>query len=271
VHSPKKAVTLMHVASPDRYLTVFTKHKQEMLTNGFTVIEGMYSEAEIGSIIHTIRDADSSRPTFRKTSDLFAIRQFLKEVPQSFPLIFTGRLTEVVNTLFGSHFFVVKSIYFDKPGESNWFVSYHQDLTISVNKRIEMEGFGPWSVKQNQFAVQPPLAILENNFTIRIHLDDTKENNGALRVIPGSHLKGVYRPETIDWAKETEVTCPVPKGGIMLMRPLLLHASRRSTNHQKRRVIHIEFSCKHLPAPLNWSERLERKPEGNMVFRPYGL
>jgi ectoine hydroxylase-related dioxygenase (phytanoyl-CoA dioxygenase family) len=246
-------------------MTDFTKQKQEMTTNGFTVIEGIYSEVEVASIIDTIRHADSSGPTFRKTNDLFAIRQFLKEVPQSLPFIFNARLNEVINALFGSHYFVVKSIYFDKPGESNWFVSYHQDLTISVDKRVEMKGFGPWSVKQNQFAVQPPLDILENNFTIRIHLDDTDENNGALRIIPGSHLKGVIRPETIDWTKETEVTCPVPKGGIMLMRPLLLHASSRSTNQKKRRVIHIEFSCKTLPAPLNWSENLDRKPADSMV------
>jgi ectoine hydroxylase-related dioxygenase (phytanoyl-CoA dioxygenase family) len=67
---------------------------------------------------------------------------------------------------------------------------------------------------------------------LRIHLDDTDENNGALRVIPKSHVKGIYRSETIDWSKETEVTCKVPKGGIMLMRPLLLHASSRTTNNK---------------------------------------
>jgi ectoine hydroxylase-related dioxygenase (phytanoyl-CoA dioxygenase family) len=100
---------------------------------------------------------------------------------------------------------------------------------------------------------------LESNFTIRIHLDDTDEHNGALRVIPKSHMKGIYRPETIDWAKETEVTCKVKKGGVMLMRPLLLHASSRTTNGKRRRVIHIEFSNRTLPAPLKWSKRMEEQ------------
>ena len=121
-------------------------------------------------------------------------------------------------------------------------------------------------MKQNQYAVQPPLHILENNFTIRIHLDDTDENNGALRVIPKSHAKGIYRPETIDWSKEREVTCIVSKGGVMLMRPLLLHASSRTTNNKKRRVIHIEFSNQSLPEPLQWSELTRKEPAGNMVF-----
>ena len=237
-----------------------------MMDNGFTVIANVYSGAELKSIIDAIEHVDSSKPTFRKTNDLFAIRQFLKEVPQSLPFIFTDRLTYIINILFGADYFVIKSIYFDKPGESNWFVSYHQDLTISVNRKVEVKGFGPWTTKQNQYAVQPPLEILEGNFTIRIHLDDTNEDNGALRVIPGSHLKGIYRPETIDWSKETEVTCNVPEGGIMLMRPLLLHASSRTTNNKKRRVLHIEFSNKPLPEALKWSERMERKPAGNIVF-----
>src|SRR6476661_3396034 len=96
--------------------------------------------------------------------------------------------------------------------------------------------FWSWTVKQDQFSVQPPLAVLQNNFTIRIHLDDTDENNGALKVIPGSHRKGIYRPETIDWSTEKEVVCRVAKGGVMIMRPLLLHASYRTSNSKQRRV-----------------------------------
>ena len=98
--------------------------------------------------------------------------------------------------------------------------------------------------------------ILENIFTIRIHLDNTNENNGALKVVPRSHAKGIYRPETIDWNMETEEICSVEKGGIMIMKPLLLHGSNRTTNCNKRRVIHIEFSDMELPEELNWAERM---------------
>ena len=104
--------------------------------------------------------------------------------------------------------------------------------------------------------MQPPLDISQNIFTIRIHLDDTNEHNGALKVIPKSHLKGIYRPETINWETETEIICKVPKGGIMIMRPLLLHSSGRTTSSKKRRVIHIEFSNMELPDELKWAERM---------------
>jgi len=234
----------------------FQNHKNRMTENGFTVINNIFSDEEVDKITEVIEHIDTSRETFRKSEDLFAIRQFLKEIPEVKELIFNQNIKTVIQEIFGDSYFVVKSIYFDKPERSNWYVAYHQDLTISVDKKAALENFGPWTTKQNQFAVQPPLSISENIYTIRIHLDDTDENNGGLKVIPGSHAKGIYRPETIDWTVETETICNVEKGGIMIMKPLLLHGSNRTTNGKKRRVIHIEFSDKELPEELNWSERL---------------
>ncbi len=88
---------------------------------------------------------------------------------------------------------------------------------------------------------------------IEIHLDDTDADNGALKVIPGSHKKGIVRPEGVG---EGEVFCPVKKGAVMLMSPLLMHASNRTTNNMKRRVVHLEFSNQSLQGGLKWSEFL---------------
>ena len=228
-------------------------------TNGFAVVNDVFSNRQITDLLSVISGADTTRPTFRKSAGLFAIRQFLKEIPEVADHLFTHKFIEIIEGIFGADYFVTKSIYFDKPEQSNWFVAYHQDLTISVSEKKEINGYGPWTVKQEQFAVQPPLEILERNFTVRIHLDDTTYENGALKVIPTSHSKGVYRPETIDWKREKEVICEVAKGGIMIMRPLLLHSSDRTTNNNKRRVIHIEFGTNKLPQGLEWSEQMEYK------------
>ena len=224
---------------------MITKHLKE---KGYAIIDNIFTSEEVILIIDKIKQANSSKPTFRKTNDLFAIRQFLKEIPETHALIFNSRLNRIITEYFGHDYFVVKSIYFDKPEKSNWFVAWHQDLTISVDKKFDLPGFGPWTIKQDQFAVQPPLDILENIFIIRIHLDDTDEKNGALRVIPGSHLNGVQR-----YSKgpgDEEEICRVKRGGIMIMRPLLLHASNRTISNNRRRVIHIEFSNSRLPYGL---------------------
>jgi ectoine hydroxylase-related dioxygenase (phytanoyl-CoA dioxygenase family) len=230
--------------------------QQELYRKGFEVVEGIYTSAEVQQITGAIENADASQSLFRKSADLFAIRQFMKAIPGVADLIFNDRFKAAVSQFAGDNYFVIKSIYFDKPQASNWFVAWHQDLTISVDKRINTGGYGPWTVKQDQYAVQPPVDILENIVTIRIHLDDTNEDNGALRVLEGSHLKKIVRPEMVDKNAETEIICNVPAGGVMLMKPLLLHSSGRTVNNQRRRVIHLELSDKELPDGLQWAERL---------------
>lgn len=221
---------------------------------GYAIINDIYTDEEINSILKIIKKFESSNDTFRKTQDVFAIRKVINEIPQIKPYIFNDNLKEIIKSIGNENFFVVKSIYFDKPETSNWFVAYHQDLTISVNNKQEINGYSNWTKKQNQFAVQPPLDILENIFTIRIHLDDTTNENGAVKVIEKSHLQGISRSELIDWNTEKETICEVQKGGIMLMKPLTLHSSTRTTNGKRRRVLHIEFSNLHLDKNLEWSE-----------------
>ena len=46
----------------------------------------------------------------------------------------------------------------------------------------------------------------------------------------------------------------VPVGGALVMRPLLLHASRRSQSGWHRRVLHIEYAGCDFPEPLQWHE-----------------
>jgi len=236
------------------------KKVEQLQDDGFTIIESVYNTIEIEKLntiiaIATTKKANSL--TFRKHKDLFAIRQFINEVPETLPIIFNTKLKEAILKFLGDDFFIIKSIYFDKPKKSNWFVSYHQDLTISVLEKVLTEGYEKWTVKEKQFAVQPPTTILENNFTIRIHLDDTTRHNGALKVIKGSHSTGIQRIENIVHHIDKEQVCEVKKGGIMIMKPLLFHASNKTTNDQRRRVIHIELSNQNLPAPLAWSEKVD--------------
>ncbi len=124
--------------------------KTEIESLGFTLVENVFSNTEIETIVHIINEASSDKPAFCKATGLFAIRQFLKEIPEAIPLVVVPRIKDLIEQVFGKEFFIVKSIYFDKPEGSNWFVSYHQDLTICVTKKWVVEGFGPWTVKRDQ-------------------------------------------------------------------------------------------------------------------------
>jgi hypothetical protein len=150
----------------------------------------------------------------------------------------------------------IRAIYFDKSPEQNWLVPWHQDLTIAVSHQLDIEGFGPWSEKDGITHVQPPIQMLEHMITLRIHLDDTDESNGALRVQPRSHRHGRLGAAEIEtWRRgQAAVTCHAGIGDILLMRPLILHSSGRSSSLRHRRILHIEYAGYSLPDGLKWNE-----------------
>ncbi len=163
-------------------------------------------------------------------------------------------LLDLVRPHLASEPFAVRAIYFDKLPEANWLVPWHQDLTISLRARVEAPGFGPWSTKESVPHVQPPIELLERMLTVRLHLDDADDSNGALRVLPGTHRLGRLSAEQIRElrSRQAEVLCTVAAGDALLMRPLLLHASGRSTSPRHRRVLHIEYAAFQLPSGLQW-------------------
>ncbi|WP_460553185.1 phytanoyl-CoA dioxygenase family protein [Hymenobacter daeguensis] len=226
----------------------------QFAVKGFALLPGLYDQPEIAALLHAIECAPAGGPNFRRSQDVFAIRDLLGEVPALWPLLDTAALRTVLARLFPDGCHLTKAIYFDKPAGSNWLAAWHQDLMINVDRRADLPGFGPWTSKPEGISVQPPVAVLENECTIRIHLDDCDATNGALKVVPGSHLRGVVPAADIAALTPTAAVCAVPAGGAMLMKPLLLHASNRSTSERPRRVIHLEFASVELPAGLAWRE-----------------
>ncbi len=151
----------------------------------------------------------------------------------------------------------VRGILFDKNPTANWLVAWHQDLTICVQERRDVEGYGPWSLKHGVPHVQPPVALLEHMVTLRLHLDDADESNGALQVIAGTHRRGKIHADEIEVirTKEPVICCKTNAGDILLMKPLLLHASSKATTPAHRRVVHLEFAPHDaLAAKLAWYE-----------------
>jgi ectoine hydroxylase-related dioxygenase (phytanoyl-CoA dioxygenase family) len=149
----------------------------------------------------------------------------------------------------------VRALFFDKTPARNWFVAWHQDRIVALNRRIEMPGWGTWTQKDGVHHAQPPLAVLEHMVTIRLHVDDADEQGGCLRVIPGSHRFGILRQDEIDQvvAVSTPQACKVDAGDAVIMSPLLLHSSRKSQRLAHRRVVHLDYSSYELPSGICWA------------------
>jgi hypothetical protein len=168
----------------------------------------------------------------------------------------TGAPFRLATAVLGTPVQATKLTVFDKRPDANWSVPWHQDLTIAVEQRIEVTGFGSWSIKLGVPHVQPPASLLERILAIRVHLDDTPPSNGALRVLPGTHKLGRLSNADVSALRGQvqEETCVVPAGGAMLMSPLLVHASSRTHGEKRRRVLHFEYCAAALPGGLSWPE-----------------
>lgn len=218
--------------------------KHEVEPHGFSVASDVLPPAQQQALLAALGPVSG------------AGRRGLLAVPAVAALACSARLLDLVRPHLSSEPLAVRAIYFDKSPETNWLVPWHQDLTLALYVRMETPGFGPWSNKDGIPHVQPPVDLLQQMLTIRLQLDDADEASGALRVLPGTHRLGRLSSERIQElrAQQLDFLCVASAGDALLMRPLLLHASSRSTSTRHRRVLHIEYAGFTLPPGLQWHE-----------------
>ena len=165
-----------------------------------------------------------------------------------------SRLTNIVSELIGAPASVVRAIAFDKSPSNNWALGWHQDRTICVKQRSNVDGFGPWTVKQGMHHVQPPFYITAQMVTVRIHLDPVTSANAPLKVALGSHRLGrvADREAEAVAAQHDQLQCLASSGDVWIYSTPILHASERSSSGGHRRVLQLDFCSRALPKPLEW-------------------
>jgi ectoine hydroxylase-related dioxygenase (phytanoyl-CoA dioxygenase family) len=166
-------------------------------------------------------------------------------------------LAGLAGSALGAPAFPYRATLFDKSSRANWLVAWHQDTALPVAARVDAAGWGPWTTKAGVLHAMAPADALERVLALRIHLDDSTADNGPLRVVPGSHRDGVLPDAEIDRrvTSGTAVTCLADRGDVLLMRPLLLHASSKAANAAPRRVLHVEYATdRTLPGGLRLAD-----------------
>jgi hypothetical protein len=149
----------------------------------------------------------------------------------------------------------VRAVLFDKTADANWAVAWHQDRVIAVKERREVEGFGLWSRKGGAIHVTPPLDVLEQMVTLRIHLDPCGADNAPLRVALGSHRLGrvpADRTAAIA-AGHRQCDCLAQTGDVWAYATLILHTSARAAAPSRRRVLQVDYAALDLPGGLEWA------------------
>ena len=205
-------------------------------TSGFAILPQLLSATEVKRLLDNLENS----PLHRSRA---GIRHALKH-PAVAELANDSRLLSLAKQILGEEAIPFHATLFDKSPTANWLVMWHQDTALPIRERREMPGWGPWSVKEGVTYAHAPAPTLSNVVALRIHLDDSAESNGPLRVLPETHNLGVLDEQSIHKLTEeiAPAECLVDQGGVLAMRPLLVHASSKSTNMAPRRVLHIQYA-----------------------------
>ena len=241
-------------ADPMSLIDFFQQH-------GYGIVERCIAPEMVERFValtEAARTEHKSDSAVSNSSGVFALRNLTEIVPEIVELLCCPAVREIIEAVLGPDAFLIRSTLFDKTDGANWGVFWHQDLSIAVEMRHDVDGFKAWTRKAGVQCVQPPTELMEQILTIRLHLDDCDASNGALKVLPGSHLCRHLTSDSIERKAATgcDVICEVPAGGAVLMRPLTLHSSSPMERPGHRRVIHLEFAAFELPSPLEWRFRI---------------
>jgi ectoine hydroxylase-related dioxygenase (phytanoyl-CoA dioxygenase family) len=204
---------------------------------GFEIVPGVFDSLVMKSTLEALEQAKPHRSRA-------GARNILR-IPAVDALARDARLMQFATATLGQNAFPFRATLFDKSTASNWLVVWHQDTALPLRERREVQGWGPWSAKEGVICAHAPAQALEQVLAIRIHLDDSTSENGPLKALPKTHKCGVLSDDAIHDLAETipAVECAVAVGGLLLMSPLLVHASSKAkSDAMPRRVLHVEYA-----------------------------
>ncbi|MBC7665480.1 MAG: phytanoyl-CoA dioxygenase family protein [Caulobacter sp.] len=212
-------------------------------TDGFTLVRALLSDAECDDVSRSLGVTDTRGAGSRRLlheawcADLACKVMAHAGVRQVLPPLARA----------------VQCTFFEKSAARNWLVPIHQDLSIPVSGRVDHPALSGWSEKEGVVFVQPPDSVLKQLVAVRVHVDHCTPRDGPLRLVPGSHEFGRVEPAQAALAgRSAGVAVPAKRGDALLMRPLILHASSKSSGSSLRRVLHFVFGPEALPYGLAW-------------------
>jgi len=217
--------------------------EDDLLRRGFALIESVATDGGEAKFDRLVAGSDSGS---RRLPPADRLVQWLVQLP---------KVRSLVANVLGQAAKPVRAIAFDKTTGSNWSVPWHQDRAIAVDRKDARAEVRNWTLKSGVPHCEPPIGLLETMLTLRWHLDGVGPEDGCLRVLPESHRLGRLTSGSITALLSRMEPCdlPVPAGALLVMRPLLVHSSRKRTTRGRRRVLHVELAAGNPPPPLWWA------------------
>jgi len=218
---------------------------------GYALLRGVFDVDDTSELTKRLTNAlqTDESSVLRSREQTYGARDLVALLPETCEIPKRPALKEFIAAIMGADAGLVRALYFDKPPDRGWSLTWHKDCTIAV-KRMDLPSgcFRRPTLKAGIPHVEAPESLLQRMLTLRVHLDPMTSENGPLSVIPGSHDEKSGRTFSA-------VEINTAAGDVFAMRPLLTHSSSSpnagTTMH--RRVIHLEFApSPDLPDGYEW-------------------
>ncbi|MCI0652838.1 MAG: phytanoyl-CoA dioxygenase family protein [Planctomycetes bacterium] len=204
--------------------------------SGFAIEEGVLTDSECDRVLKALADPETKRG--RAGARHLMGHEVVRAIAED------RRLLRLVQRVLGAGAVPYRATLFEKSGRANWLVVWHQDTALPLAAKFDAPDWGPWSCKAGILYAHAPAWALSRVLALRVSLDASTSDNGPLRVLPGSHQAGLLSDEEVFAVARAQKPreCLVGRGGVLAMRPLLIHASAKARCDAPRRVLHIEYA-----------------------------
>lgn len=232
--------------------------KWNLQRDGFCLLDEGVSEAHVDQLNGIFSDvfAHDVDGVLARSSrgHVYAARNLIRSIPEVCTVWQCESLLRFLRLELGDRFGLVRALFFDKPPGRTWALGWHKDTSIAVrDNRLPSTFFSRATNKAGVPHVIAADTILGRMLTLRIHLDEVSDQNGPLRVVPGSHISS----DATGVGIRDAVTIHAKIGDVLAMRPLVTHSSGASDENTTahRRILHLEFAGDHdLPDGYVWHD-----------------
>ena len=223
--------------------------------DGYLMLRAVFSAGEAEEMRASLEEALARGAAILGAEGaMYAARNVLSAWPRAAEVVRRESMRAALAGALGPGFGLVRGLYFDKPPGQSWALPWHKDVTLAVrDNRLPSAHFAKPTVKAGVPHVEGPVWLLERMLTARLHLDDVTDENGPLKVVPGSHRSG----KTLTLVDAPITTLHAKAGDVLLIRPLVAHCSNRSRagTERHRRILHLEFAASsELPDGYAWHD-----------------
>lgn len=233
-----------------------TQLTHELDRCGAVVVPAALDDAACETLQAAIRHDAAPGAVRTGDRDPYGARGILSARPELRELFAVLGLDALAARALGRGALPIDAVFFDKRADANWAVPAHQDVVVPVPFAADPTTVRRPRERHGLRYGEPAVQVLRELVAVRVHFDDAHACNGGLAIVHGSHARGRLSDTQIRQIPGNSFQPQNCRAGdVLLMKPLAVHRSPRSTVPTHRRVLHILY------APCGgWHDRLAGNP-----------